>query len=175
MNNDLDLKWHRLLFGVRRSIRYHQKRMAFYARFNTIINILVLVFGSTTFAVLLAKLQNTVSMYCSLIVTIVATADLVIGTTKKSIIHEALKRRFLFLEQELVNSEFSKTEQKYVKFFKERLLIESEEPPPLRVLDIICHNELMKAMGYSNSELAKVLWYQRLFAHFFDIAPHKIE
>jgi hypothetical protein len=54
-------------------------------------------------------------------------------------------------------------------------MIESEEPPPLRVLDIICHNELCEAMGYDRCHFYKVGWLQSLAAPFFDLSPSSIK
>ncbi|MFM8332628.1 MAG: hypothetical protein ACKN9T_13140 [Candidatus Methylumidiphilus sp.] len=175
MSTELEVEWHRLLFGVRRSIRYHQKRIAFYSFCNTITNVLVLICSSAAFSLLLANRQDKISMYCSLFVTIITTVELIIGTTRKSVLHESLKRRFINLEQEIMNTEETKTKQKYTKFYKERLFIETDEPPPLRVLDAICHNELMRSMGYDKSGLATIKWYQRLFSQFIDIKSHAIE
>ena len=44
----------------------------------------------------------------------------------------------------------------------------------LRVLDSICHNELLRAMGYDQSQYVEIAWYQRLFAQFIDIREHAI-
>jgi hypothetical protein len=54
------------------------------------------------------------------------------------------------------------------------LAIEADEPPILRVLDAICHNELLRAMGYPKEREAQIAWYQRLLASFVDIREHAI-
>ncbi len=61
-----------------------------------------------------------------------------------------------------------------------RLEIEKDEPPVLRVLDSVCHNELLLKMGYdpikNRCEFVDIKWYQRLFMHIIDInasAIHK--
>lgn len=56
----------------------------------------------------------------------------------------------------------------------ERLDIEAEEPPPLRALDSICHNEVMRAMGYPPDQLLRIGRLQRLFSQFFDFREHTI-
>ena len=53
-----------------------------------------------------------------------------------------------------------------------RLDIERQEPPVLRVLDTLCYNELVRAMGYG--EQVRVGFWQRLFANFFDLADHRL-
>jgi hypothetical protein len=44
----------------------------------------------------------------------------------------------------------------------------------LRVLDSICHNELLRAMGYDRSQYVEIAWYQRLLAQFVDVREHAI-
>ena len=46
-----------------------------------------------------------------------------------------------------------------------RLDIESDEPPVLRTLDVICHNELAKSMGRDDS-IYKVGFFKRRLAQF---------
>lgn len=60
-----------------------------------------------------------------------------------------------------------------------RLEIEAEEPPILRVVDILCHNELLRAQGYDPT-IEATLYYdvsplQRFFAPLFDIRAHNIK
>jgi len=43
----------------------------------------------------------------------------------------------------------------------ERLSIEEDEPAIIQTLDMICHNELVRAQGYC--KLAKIGWFRRLF------------
>ena len=49
-----------------------------------------------------------------------------------------------------------------------RLDIEAKEPPIYRVLDVICHNEVAKALGKEKYRV-KVTRLQRLFKNIFDI------
>ena len=56
-----------------------------------------------------------------------------------------------------------------------RLEIEAGEPPPLRVLDAICHDELALAMGYDENERVNVSRLQRLLADYVDFNAHKLE
>ena len=57
----------------------------------------------------------------------------------------------------------------------QRLSIEAKEPTILRVLDLLCHNELCRALGYARNHEIKLSSVQRFFAHFFDIGLGKIE
>jgi len=40
---------------------------------------------------------------------------------------------------------------------------------------MICHNELCRAMGYSEEAMAKIGFFQRLCAQFFDLVDHNIQ
>ena len=48
----------------------------------------------------------------------------------------------------------------------ERLQIETDEVQVLRILDIMCHNDLAQAMGYPKTERFFIPLWQRLIAHF---------
>jgi hypothetical protein len=50
------------------------------------------------------------------------------------------------------------------KFSENRLAIEVDEPPILRVLDLLCHNEQARAQGEKQSELYPIRWHERLMA-----------
>ena len=56
----------------------------------------------------------------------------------------------------------------------DRLDIEIEEPPPLRILDLICHNELCRAMGYDESHQVKIKWYQRILCQIVDLGEYSV-
>jgi len=55
-----------------------------------------------------------------------------------------------------------------------RLAIESDEPPTLRVLDSLCHNEVLRALGQEAHRVGPISGWQRLFAHVFDWQPKRI-
>lgn len=57
---------------------------------------------------------------------------------------------------------------------KERLNIEANEPKVKKVLDTICHNELLRAMGYPKSKEIGIGFWQRLFAQIFDFREYKL-
>jgi hypothetical protein len=50
-------------------------------------------------------------------------------------------------------------------FTARRLEIEADEPPILKVLDSVCHNELLRAMGYDKSEFYRIGVVQRMLRH----------
>ncbi len=102
-------------------------------------------------------------------VSIVAAIDLVVGNADKARLHHDLSKRFIALEKEVV-SEREPTADDLSLWTATRLEIESEEPPVKRVLDVMMHNELLRAMGYDqdSGQYVKLGTFQRLFAQLFD-------
>lgn len=88
--------------------------------------------------------------------------------------HNDLAGKFFGLEKALITSK-QLTEDTLAQFTAGRLDIEMNEPPVLKVLDSVCHNELLRAMGYEQSYFVKIKWYQRLFCQFLDLCEHKIQ
>ena len=58
---------------------------------------------------------------------------------------------------------------------QERLNLEDLEPPVMQVLDVLCHNDLLRTMGLSGKkDPIAVTWWQRLTAHFFNLGIHRL-
>lgn len=175
-DTSLGQEWHDLLFGVRRSIRYHQRRLLFFDRLNKGIRFISLLSGVSVISTVLAKMGEPWILGSAAIVAILSTFDLVINTEGQIRRHMELASRFINLEKRMIVSK-TPTPNLLAVIKTERLDIESGEPPILRVLDCICHNELLRAMGYpkDSEHYAKITWYQRLFAQLFDIRSHIIK
>jgi hypothetical protein len=162
-----------LLFDVRRSIRYHNRRRAFFDRLHTLSSAASLVFGSAVVASLLGQ-YTAFTAAAGVVVTVFSCADLVAGSTQKARLHWDLARRFADLEKSLIKNARPDTEAMR-KMQEERLSIEADEPPVLRVLDCLCYNEMIKAEGRPpEKEATPISRRQRLFAQWFDIAPESI-
>ena len=171
-HGDLPTRCHELLFSVRRSIRYHTRRRRFFERWNIVTNALALIFGSATVGGVVKGL-DVLAITSGAIVTFFSAVNLVVGTVRMARLHEDLARKFVDLEKDLtVAGEYD--EQAYRQFCAKRLEIERDEPPVLRVLDTICHNELLRTMGYDRSQYVEIAWYQRLLAQFVDVREHAI-
>jgi len=167
--DDLD----KLLFSVQRSVRYHHRRTLFFDRFHKTSTFLSALSGTATLVSVLAKAGPGWTLTFAAAVAVFSVSDLVVETARLARVHNDLSKKFFELEKEIVNSENSNPET--VSTFKiKRLDIEINEPPPLKVLDSICHNELLRALGYDKSELLEIKWYQRLFSQFVDIREYKI-
>ncbi len=173
MSADFDLRLHELLFDVRRSIRYHNRRRMFFDRFNLAANSVALIFGSATVYGVLSHAGQWLALGAAAFVTVFSALNLVVGSSRMARLHSNLARRFIALEKDICAAE-ALDEAGLRTSTVARLDIEAEEPPVLRVLDTLCHNELARAMGYGTAQMKRVKWYQRALAQFFDCRAHAI-
>jgi hypothetical protein len=161
-----DRHWE-LLFAVRRSIRYHMRRQAFFEIWQRLTSGVGVVFGSAALGALLTQLGKdfpSLPIYAAAIVTLATGLDLVVGTARMAWTHAALRKRFIDLEKKLLGSD-QLSEAEYALLFRERLDIEADEPPVLRALDTICHNDLVQALGMNDHQVS-LPWYKLLTAQF---------
>lgn len=142
-----------LLWGVRRSVRYHDRRHGFFEHFHAIVIFFAVVGGSATFAAFGTAIGESMPIELRLLpaalVTVLSAADLVVGSMRKAWLHADLKRRFIEIERDLLRAGADLPDSVLVELETRRLDIETDEPPVLKVLDTICYNELLRAEGYS--------------------------
>ncbi len=167
------LELHELVFAAKRSIRYHNHRRHFFDRFDKFVKILSLVTGSGAFAAAVAT-HHDLAIAFSALVALLSAINLVVGPAQAARLHEELAKRFAKLEHDIKRAGQLSSDQLNA-FIAERLMIESDEPPPLRVLDTICHNELCRALGYEDCEFIKVDPVQSFFANFIDLWPWRMK
>jgi hypothetical protein len=164
-----------LLFSIRRSVRYHCRRRMFFQRFHRITTAGSLILGSAAVAGFMA--QNNLGYWAagaSALGAVLSAITLAVGTTQAIQLHDDLGRRFLNLEKELVRAGENATEELVLRVTLERLDIEADEPPILKVLDIICHNELARAMGCGPEHMWEVGPLQRWLANVVDFREHTL-
>lgn len=166
-------EWGHLLFDVRRSVRYHNRRRAFFDRLDQLTNVLALVFGSVSIYGVLSHAGNLLPVLSAAIVTIFSAFNLVVGSSQRARNHFDLARRFIDLEQQIVTTE--PNAKQLPQFISERLSIEKDEPPVLRVLDCICYNEQARAMECPRDQMIHITFGQRLCAPFFDWRADKMQ
>lgn len=168
---DLEDRWHDMQFGVRRSIRYHLRRRAFFDRLDQFSNMLSVIFGSAAIYGILEENTKGLALAASGLVTVLASINLVVGSAQRARSHSDFVRRYVELEKRML---VAPSENVLLSVSEERLGIEAEEPPVLHVLNGICHNELMRAQGYKKQDLVRIGWFQRLVAQLFDFREHAI-
>ena len=164
------------LFGVRRSIRYHERRRAFFEAVNTwILACQVVVSSSFGALVLLGSSQYT--EFGSVVVALVgalAAVNLVVGSHRRAFAHASLSQRFAQLEQFITPNEHDKNVDLDVvsEFRRRRLAIEEDEPPKMRIIDLLCHNELVVS-SYQHMLFYRVRLRTRFIGRFIDIEVNK--
>ena len=179
MINDEDRvrEHHKLLFHVRRSIRYHSRRQQHYDRWHQFVLFLAVLFGSTSVVALATEVGQEFPLWVRLLPSVLVSAcaglDLVVGSAQKARLHTDFIRQFTSLEQQLVARD-GQTEDVMEQVQSTILEIEAGEPPVLKVLDTICQNELQRAMGYPACQEIKVSRWQRFFAQFFDFREQEL-
>ena len=166
MNEEAPIDPYKLQFGIRRSVRYHMRREAFYSFLNRITSAMAVIFGSAAMASLLTDINNRYAVLAAAVVTVFSAFDLVIGTASMARLHSDLRRRFLTLEKRLALMHEPDAQQ-LADMQNARLDIEADEPPILRALDTICHNDLLRAEGYpmDSGVYIPLKLYQRWTAH----------
>ncbi|CAB3770489.1 hypothetical protein [Paraburkholderia solisilvae] len=167
----LDRRWADMLFGIRRSIRYHQRRRAFFDRCDQWGNVISLIFGSAAIYGVLDKDYHALALIASALVTIISAINLVYGSAQRARLHHDLSREYSGLERQMVGAP---SEDVLLRVTDARLEIEADEPPVLHVLNVICHNELLRAERYPRDLLAKVTWWQRFWAPVIDFREDRI-
>lgn len=163
----LETNLHNQLFDIRRSIRYHHRRRAFFDRLDQMTNMLSVIFGSTAVFGVLEQEYKVLALTAAGLVTGLSAVNLVLASSQKARAHSDFARQFIELEKRLTVSQL--TDSLLKEICVARLTIEAEEPPVLHVLNVICHNEQMRAMGYGKKEMTNVRWWQRLVAQFMDV------
>lgn len=146
---DLEKRWHDLCWGVQRSVRYHERRQAYYIRVNSMSTAVSLVFGTSAFG-LLVKGHEAIAMVCSLLVALFSLFNMVTRASEMSRRHEALRQRWCDLQARMDSSKI--TEDSWRDFRTARLEIEKDEPPVQRIIDAICNNDLLMAKGYDPND-----------------------
>jgi hypothetical protein len=134
-----------LYFGVRRSIRYHDHQERTYDMLHTWGRFITLVLSGTAFAALM-KDHATLGQWCAVVAAMVSAAELAMGFSRKARLHNGLKRRFCDLEVALCPLLDTTPAATVIGDLEcKRLMIEADEPPVKRVLNVLCHNELAVA------------------------------
>jgi hypothetical protein len=170
-------KWRALLYGVRRSIRYHTHRRKFFDKLSVWADFLVIVSGGTIvgFASADESGHRVWTIAFGALVAIIGSFDLVIGFSGKARDYHDLAREFSELERDMITASEARTKENLTRFINRRLEIEEEEPPILQVLNCYCDNELMKALGVPEEHYVKITFWQSFFKQWFDWFPSELK
>ena len=162
----LEEKWHKLLFDVNRSIRYHTRRRAFFEKIDMAANMASVIFGSAAVYGVLEKDYSVLALVAAAFVTVLSGVNLVVSSSRRAREYFDFARRFTELSMKLQCSD-EITPELLRTLTAERLRIEAEEPPILRILDVACYIEEARAQGLKidGIELTRT---QRALSQFFD-------
>lgn len=151
-----------LLFCVRRSIRYHSKRQAFYEWLDRLSDFTLLLLGSGTVVLVLQEFPK-LAVAAGFCVAFISSMRHVYSYGAKAGLHARFVRDFTHLEKRLRTDDSAET---ITAVEQERLEIETAEPPVMLALDSICHNELLVAMDLdSEDQRVPITWFERLTAN----------
>ncbi len=155
------------LFSVRRSIRYHSKREAYYSRSHYVATVVNFVAGTGAVIAALQNLESpTTVIALSALISAVSAVDIISNNARKSWLHSDLRKQFINLEAQQLRLDVTSNEI-LPTLMSKRLKIEAEEPPVHRALDIICHNELVIALGMNDDAKGEISIFKRLTAQWF--------
>lgn len=168
---------HDLLFDVRRSVRYHDKREAFFLSIGNAAHYISFLSGFAAALIIAGVLWSGWDTWMKALVPLVGAMfsgiTLVFRVGARASLHKILKQRFISLERKLIACR--ENQAKVLKRLqRERLKIESEEPPILRVLDTACYNELVHAMDLDKSYIRELTWFQRMCMNFTDVQTKRL-
>lgn len=152
----------KLWFGISRSVRYHSKRQAFCESMDTWSDIALFLMG---FGVVVSAIEDSYRLVLLAGMAVVATSVLKLKQEfgRTAGVHSRLVYAFTRLEMELVSTDDEDVVQ---RIHLERLALEEGEPPVMRGLDVICHNELLVAIGRDDpKERVPVSRFQRFAAN----------
>ncbi|WP_375738048.1 hypothetical protein [Pseudomonas boanensis] len=161
---------HELRFYVRRNIRYHLRRFAFFTKWSRLTAFLGVLFGSAAAATLMAKAPAEVTAVFAVLVTIASAIDLIVGTSQRAALHNDLRRCYLEIEEELDTAGWLDAEPRRKLWAKIRR-IEGDEPPALPVLELMARNDVICAMfdGDERSEhFIPIPGHMRATAHWIN-------
>lgn len=140
-----------LNFAIEKSMRYHQRRRGFYDWVNRISMFAVVICGSAAFG----KLFNSADSFAAA-TTVVAAINLVWAPSHRARDHEMLFRRFSDLAVKIRTEPIS--EGTYSEWEKERIEIETDEPPIYIALEADCDNEVRRAWGRTKKMVKIDVW-----------------
>jgi hypothetical protein len=168
--SDMDHAQFALLFAVRRSMRYHDRRRAFFERLHRVTNVLTILMAGSVLHQLGQDGEAAVWLVgLSVAAALMAAVDMVLGYSSRAALHRELKVRFAELEIAMLSG--NDAPETWVAHQVERLKIERDEPPIYHALDLLCHNETAAAEGIKRSERPQdfetLTPWQRMTSHLF--------
>ena len=161
MVENLDERSYDLLFSIRRSARYHYHRRRFYEICNT-VTVAISVFGGSLVVTTASAREHLpglewLPVLFGAIIAVSSAISLAVGTSRQANLHAELARDWIYLEAEF-NLTKNLEDDEYLGMVRKRLLIEAREPPPMRLLDAMCHYEILRSLGHKKKRPRIPMW-----------------
>lgn len=159
-----------LEFYVRRNIRYHLRRYAFFTKWSRFIAFVGVLFGSAAAATLIAGWPKWATAGLALVVTVAAAIDLIVGISQRGALHNDLRRDYLSIQEDIAcKGEPSADDRK--AYWAKIHRIESDEPPEKTVLELMSRNEVVCSL-YDDEErsthFVAIPWHMKITAHWIN-------
>ncbi len=166
-----------VLFSVRRSVRYHKKRERHFATIDSVLTTSLLLSGLVTLTVVLGPFDNAHVTSLAGIITLASVLQVVFKPHDKASGHAELANRFSSLEHDLVVVGPEIDKAKVRLFGARRIQIEADERPKLEIVDLMAHNDLVRAMGYrkDDGQFVEIPPCMRFWAHYANWGAHKLQ
>ena len=161
-----------LLWGVRRSIRYHDRRRRFFEACHSIVVGSGIALATIGFAIASKIIDEHWLAVFSVFTMLIFLLDLLFAFSRCACHHTSLKHRFGELEKDIT---MNNNKDDIKRFVARRLEIEKDEPPIRRALDLLCHNELAKSRAETQDYIYKVTRLQRFTAQIFSWPNIQVE
>ena len=158
---------HALLFAVRKSRRYHMHFELSYSRWDTFGTFLTALTGSATAAAALGATEWVGLL--SIATAVVAAFVFSLRTTARALLHREFSQKFTALEIEIRQAGESTDRATFNELLARRLEIEMKEPPPVKSVNLLCHNEEVMAGGFDPNTKVPVPMHKRLIACLFGL------
>lgn len=162
-----------LLFGVRRSSRYHQSRRGFFDRLKSVIDGLAVFCGVLAiYQVVSPEINMFLAIFLISCTTIAPLVARITGIEIKARKHHSLAKDFIDLETQILTHIKTATQENYGQWVAQRNSIQKREPSVKDVLNIMMHNKVV--LGTGKGTLYNVKRHQRFLAQLMDVNPDDI-
>lgn len=150
-----------LLFSIRRSVRYHIRRRRFFDNMNRFMTAAIFVLSAGAVVSILSKINEMTVLVAAAAVTVLSIINLVSEIPRSAWTHADLARSFAEIEKQII-LKGDLTEEDLKLLTAQRLELEKDEPPIMRMEDIKSHNELVKALGLGEPEIVRLPYLKSL-------------
>ncbi|WP_416462535.1 hypothetical protein [Sphingomonas sp. VDB2] len=157
-------------FSLSRLIRYCGKRQRFFDGLHRLSLFINTIAGSSAFVTIIANMPH-VAAWLTAIVAVVSALDNVVGFSERARLYAQQRSRYYELYCDLVKSKPSGFVEDVYK--ERKLRIDRDNPPILRVLDVVSRNEEDISRGHPYGETIFISKFRYFMRHFMDIPPKK--